>query len=283
VYPPFVIPVFQVLAVLPTRLVEVGWVLAGLASVLASLRLLGVGGRWLILMLAWPPFAIGISVGNVAVFTFLLFVIGYRVGAALVISGALKPQSAVPALWLVRERRWRSLVAGVGVVLLAGLVTLPFVGTDRWLDWVSALGHFQETTENFPAMKGFSLARWFPTAVLVAVGVVAIAVAALRGGRNGLARFGVASVVISPTLYIHGLAPILPGALTLRPTVIWFVLGVGPWIGAGVSAWVAIAIVAAALIVAKGDDLAVPSDRTGAEDDLHPAGSARVVWPGAGP
>jgi hypothetical protein len=279
VYPPFTLPLFELLARLPTQLVEVAWLVAGVGAVIGALWGLGVRGRWLVALLAWPPAALGLVVGNVAVFSFLLLVNGLRVGAALVVGGLFKPQAGIPALWLVRERRWRSLLVGLGVLLVIGLATLPLTGWQAWVDWARALGHFGATTDLFPSMKGVSLARWFPPAVFAAAAVVAVVLAFLGRGRNGLARFGVASVVASPTLYLHGLLPILPGALSLRPDLLWFVLGVGPWIGPGLSAWLGIGIVGAALLAARTDDLAIPAGLSVAEADLHPAGSARRVWP----
>ena len=279
VYPPFVIPLFEALARLPRALAEVAWVAASLGAIVAGLWLLGVRGRWLVVLLAWPPFAIGVAVGNVAVFSFLLFVLGFRVGAALVLGGVFKLQSGIPALWLVRERRWRSLAVGIGILLALCLVTLPLTGWQAWFDWIQGLGHFQATTELFPSMKAASLTRWFPPAVLVAVTVIAVGLAYLGRRRNGLARFGLASVVASPTLYIHGLAPILPGALSLRPDLLWFVLGLGPWVGSGLSGWLAIGIVGLALLTAEDDDLSVPTGLSVADADLHPAGAVRSVWP----
>ena len=75
--------------------------------------LLGVRGRWLLVLIAWPATAVGLAVGNVASFTFLLYVLGFRLGAALVLSGIFKVQSIIPGLWLIRERRWRELALGL--------------------------------------------------------------------------------------------------------------------------------------------------------------------------
>jgi hypothetical protein len=84
--------------------------------------------------------------------------------------------------------------------------------------------------------------------------------------------------VASPTLYIHGLAPLLPGVLVMSPALMWFVLGLGPWVGAGLSAWLAVALVAVRLWGAD-ERLTVPADLDPNLADIHPAAAAGSVWP----
>lgn len=279
VYPPPAIPLFRLLEDLPLVVAQGIWVAALLAAAVGALWLLGVRGRWLVVMLGWPAIAVGVSVGNVAIFLFLMLAAGFRAGALLVVGGLIKPQAAILALWLVRQRRWRSIAIGLAIVVALVLVTLPLTGLQAWFDWAASLGHFQATTDRFPAMKGQSLTRSLPVAVAVLAGVVAVVLAFLGRGRNGLARFGVASVVVSPTLYLHGLTALLPGTLALRPELLWFVLGLGPWIGNGSSAWLAVLIVFASLLIARRDDLPVPPDLSPGEADVHPAGRTPRVWP----
>jgi hypothetical protein len=282
VYPPLTIPVFRFLARIPLPVAEGLWLVAMLAAALGGLWLLGVRGRWLVAMLGWPPIAIGVSVGNVGMVSFLLLAAGFWVGALLIVGGVFKPQSLIPALWLVRHGRWRAIALGAGIVLALALVTLPLTGLQAWFDWVASLGHFQATTDRFPAMKGFSLTRSLPAVIAILFGLVAVGLALLGRGRNGLARLGAASVVASPTLYLHGLTAILPGTLALRPELLWFVLGLGPWIGTGSSAWLAVGIVFVSLLIAGSDDLPIPSDLSPGEADIHPAGQAQRVWPERG-
>ncbi len=284
VYPPFTIPLFEILASM-ARPVAVGlWEAGSIAAVVAGLWMLGVRGRWLLVLLAWPAFSVGIAVGNVASFTFLLFVVGFRVGAALVLSGAFKIQSTIPSLWLVLERRWRELAAGVALVAVLALISLPIVGVRTWLDWPAGLREFQDSFVAYPSLQGLSLVRWHGQAVALAVTVFALGFAFLRRGRNSLARFGLASIVGSPTLYIHGLSPLLAGAFSLGPELLWFFLAFGPWpFPFGLrSAWVAMAIAGLALHISRGDDLDTPGDLTPSRADVHPVARSRQVWPSAG-
>jgi hypothetical protein len=284
VYPPFTIPLFELLASLPQPIADGIWVGGSVAAVIAAFWLLGIRGRWLVVLLAWPAPAVGIAVGNVASYTFLLFVLGFRFGAAIILSGAFKVQSVIPTLWLIRQRRWREIVIGIAILAVAALVSIPIVGLQTWSDWPNGLRFFQESLHSFAGIEGLSLARRFgPTLVLV-ITIVAVGLALLGHGRNGLARFGLASIVGSPTLYLHGLSPLLPGALFLGPELLWFFLGLGPWaVGRIQSAWLAMALVLVALLVARRDDLRLPTDLSPARADLHPAARTGQVWPDPSP
>ncbi len=96
-------------------------------------------------------------------------------------------------------------------------------------------------------------------------------------GRNALARYGLASVVASPTLYLHGLSPLLAGMLILGPELLWFTLGLGPW---SVGPWITMALVGLALFRVRGSDLRTPNDLSRERADLHPVGRLGQVWPG---
>lgn len=283
VYPPITLPLFEVLARLPLRIVEFGWLSMSAAAVFIGLRLLGVRGRWVVVLFASPIFAIGLSVGNVAGFGFLCFALGYRFAASLVIGGVFKAQTGIPAIWGLRERRYREV--GLGITLLALLViaTIPLTGWTAWGEWVAALGYFEQAQDRY-GMRGASLTRYVPVLVVVLFSIAAIGLALLRGGRNGLARFGLASIVASPTLYIHGFGPLLPGAMTLRPEIFWFVSAIVAWDVWGLlpvsGGWVAVVIVAAALLHSTNEDLCGPLDLTEEAADLHPAGAGAQVWPG---
>jgi hypothetical protein len=280
VYPPLTVPLFELLATIPRPLADAIWACGSIAAVVAAMWLLGIRGRWLLVLLAWPPVALGIAVGNVASFTFFLYVAGFRVGAALVLSGIFKLQSTIPALWLIREEKWRSIAAGVGIVAILALIAVPLVGLHAWVDWLNGLRYFQESLSAHPKIEGLSLARRLGPTVAFAAVVLAIAFGLLGRGRNGLARFGIASVVASPTLYFHGFTPLLAGALSLGPELLWFFLGIGDWSWHGLqSAWLAIVMVGVALLVARGFDLRPPADLSPSRADVHPAGRTGQVWP----
>lgn len=281
VYPPFTIPLFELFASMPPLLAGVLWVGASIAAVVAGLWLFGVRGRWLIVLLAWPALAQGIFVGNVASFTFFLFALGFRFGAAILLSGSFKVQSMIPTLWLVRERRWKQILEGIVILAVLAVISLPIVGLHTWFAWPDGLRHFQESLARFPALESRSLVRWHGATVAAAISLVAVGFALVARGRNALARFGLASIVASPTLYLHGLSPLLAGMLILGPELLWFTLALGPWhVGFRLqAAWIAMAIVGLALLRARGSDLRIPDDLSPARADLHPAGRLGQVWP----
>jgi len=179
VYPPFTLPLFEILARLPLLAVEVGWLATSAAAVLVGLRLIGVRGRWVVALLAWPVFAIGLSVGNVAGFGFLCLALGYRFAALLVVGGVFKLQSGIPSIWGIRERRYREVALGIAVVAVLVIVTIPLTGWGAWGEWARALGYFEQTLDRYD-MRGPSLAGSLPTAVAMIVSALAIGVALLR-------------------------------------------------------------------------------------------------------
>jgi Glycosyltransferase family 87 len=283
VYPPFTIPLFEVLVSIPRPIADTLWTGGSIAAVVAAFWLLGVRGRWLIVMLAWPAPALGIAVGNVASYTFLLYALAFRFGAALVLSGIFKVQSTIPALWLVRERRWRAIAIGIGIIAVLAIISVPIVGLQTWAAWPNGLRFFQDMLASFPQFEGLSLARPLGPALAAVLTVGAVLFALFARGRNSLARFGVASIVGSPTLYFHGLSPLLAGALFLGPEMVWFFLGLGPWpipFALGIQAgWVAIGLVGAALLVVQRADLRLPDDLSLSRADVHPASQTGQVWP----
>ena len=276
VYPPFTIPMFELLASVPRPVADMLWVGTSIVAVVAALWLLGVRGRWLVVLVAWPAVAQGIAVGNVASFTFFLYALGFRVGAAIVLSGTFKVQSMIPIIWLVVERRWRQLFAGVAIIAAIAVISLPIVGLHTWLAWPNGLVHFQESLARFPGLESRSLVRRLGPTLALVVSIVAVAFALMARGRNALARYGLASVIASPALYLHGLSPLLAGMLILGPELLWFTLALGPW---SVGSWVAMAVVGLALLGARGSDLRSPEDLSIERADLHPAGSHGQIWP----
>jgi hypothetical protein len=269
-YPPPAIPIVALLAALPFPLVAGAWVLASLAALVAGLRALGVRWPWIPLLLAWPGVFVGLWVGNVAIPAFLFLALALRLPGLLVLGPLLKVQHVIPAVWLVRERRWTALAAGVGAVLLGALVTLPIVGVGAWFDWWAALRAFQASQAAFPGLYALALPRLLPYAAFLVVAAVAVGWALLGRGRDGLARLGLASVVASPSLYRHGFLTALPQVLRLDAALVWLVLGAGVTLN---GLWLGLVVAAAASVL----DLI----RRRADDPLHPLGPDGL-WPESG-
>ena len=247
-YPPPTLPILAVLAALPQRVVEAGWLIGSAAAAVAGLRLLGLSARWALATLLWTPFFQGLYVGNVAVPAFALFAAAPWFGAGLILAAVFKPYSGLAALWLIRERRFRPIVFGLAMLTVFALATLPLVGVEAWRAWIEGLRLYAESQPGLPALVGLGLGAYFPSPSPLIAGVAAVGWAWLARGRAGLARFGMATVVASPSLFAHGFLVALPAFLELRPAVLWLALGITS-VAPGLGWWLAIVLVVVASVI----------------------------------
>ena len=248
-YPPPALPFAAVLSLLPQPLVTLAWEAALLGAAIAGLRLLGLDWRWTAAMLAWPPFAQGLYVGNVALPLFLLFVLGPWLGAGLVAGALLKPQAGLAGLWLVREGHWRQLGLGVAFVTGVVLLTAPVTGLDPWRAWLDGLAWFSRSQPFVPrTFYGFALGEYLPAIEAFGLGAMVTVLAVTARGRPGLARLGVATVVASPSLYAHGFTVALPALLELDAVPFWVAIALTS-VSGGPAWFAALAIVVAGWFV----------------------------------
>jgi hypothetical protein len=266
-YPPPLLPVFGLLSRLPEQIVVVGWTASMAACAYKAHRLLGLSRLCSLILLLFPPIMIGFASGNVASLTFLLFVAAVRSGGTLIVDGVFKVQTGLPALWLVRQRKWRDIAVGAAVVLAIVLVTLPLVHIDSWRAWWDGLGYRAASQSDVPALYGFSYAKWLPAPVyLVACGAF-VGVALLLRGRRGLAALGLASIFASPALWPHGFVFALPALLMLESGgLVLLLLGIGAF---GPNMWLLFMAGWLAVLAARRE----PAGR------LHPLAEADGSWP----
>ena len=95
-------------------------------------------------------------------------------------------------------------------------------------------------------LVGFGLGAYLPGMLPLALGLAAVVWAWLGRRLDGLARFGVATVVASPSLFTHGFLVALPALLGLRPVALWLALGITS-VAPGLGWWLAIVLVVARL------------------------------------
>lgn len=265
-YPPPLLPVFGLLSKFPNPPLAVAWVGFLVGCAYASFRALGLRPTYSLALLAFPPVTIGFESGNIASLTFLLFALGYRASAGLVVGGLFKVQSGLPALWLIRTRRWRGLLVGLALVTLIVVATLPIVGLDSWRAWIAGLGYRAESQPAVISMFGFSYARYLPGDVFAILSVAVVALALLFSGRRGLAALGLASIFASPALWPHGFVFALPAVLMFQSGVlVWLVLGAG---ALGPNMW---------LLFFSGWVAVVGARRL--PDALHPMAGTDGPWP----
>ncbi len=266
-YPPPLLPVFAALSRLSDGLVGPLWVAFLVGCAYRAYRLLGLPRAWSVALLAFPPMTIGFESGNIASLTFLLFVAGARWGGTLIADGLFKVQTGLPALWLIRQRRWRGILAGVTVLAAVGLATLPLVGFDSWFAWWSGLGYRALAQASVPAMYGYSQAQALPGWLFAAISAGYVALALLFRGRRSLAGLGLATIFASPSLWPHGFVFALPAVLMLENgALVWLLLGVCAW---GSNMWLLFWAGWLAVLAARR----LPSGR------LHPLAGTDGPWP----
>jgi hypothetical protein len=276
-YPPMTLPLFAGFALLPGPVADALLVGGSIVASCGAFRLFGLAPRWWAVFIAWTPIFLGIYVGNVIVPILLLFAIGPYVGGALVVEAVFKVYAGVPALWLVRQRRLAELAAGAGFLAAWALVTLPVTGLGLWREWMTGLLWVQRSQPLLPELLSYlGLARFLPQGLAWGLAALAVVAAARVAGRASLARFGVATVVASPSLYLHGGTWALPALLMLRPALAWFAFGLMSFVPA-TPFWAAIGLMVASwavpVLARRPGDAADP-------DPLDPLGGADGPWPG---
>ena len=274
-YPPCTLPLFGALAMLPRAIAQAIWVSASVALGLTALRFFGLPRRWLLPALIWPPLFQGLWVGNVTVPALSLFALAPWFGAGLALGAVFKAYTGLAGLWLARERRWRSLALGLGLLAVLVALTLPLTGAGAWRDWLDGLAAYRSSQAAVPGLYGFGLMRYVPEAVFVAAAVAAVLAALWARGKESLARFGVATAVAGPSLFGHGLLVAVPALLSMRAAWLWLAVGLLS-VPDGAQWWLAIAVLGASWAVpAMRRDAAVP------DEPLHPLPPGSGPWPTA--
>ena len=270
-YAPPTLPLFGLLSLLPSVVSDWLWLAGSTAAVIASLRLFGLSWRWSLAALVWTPIEQGLFVGNIVIPSLLLLALAPRLKGLVVAGPLLKPQNGVMALWLLRERAWRSLAMGILGVLALVAVTLPLTGIGLWRDWIASLLAYQRSEQLLTGLYGVGLGKYLPL-WLFAIVAVAVTLLALRArDREGLARLGLASVIASPSLWNHGFIFAIPAFLRLRADVLWLIAGMmcqGQWpgpqaaLGLGAISWIVTGLV-----------------RKAGDQEFHPFPADREPWP----
>jgi hypothetical protein len=266
-YPPPLLPVFGLLSRLPDAPVALGFTAAMVGCAYKAYRWLGLSRAYSLALLTFPPVMIGFESGNIASLTFLLFAAAAKSGGTLIVDGLFKVQTGIPALWLIRQRRWRGILAGTTVVLVIVVVTLPIVGLDSWRAWWDGLGYRATSQAAVPALYGYSDAKLLPGGVYSAICVALVCLALVFRGRPGLAALGLASIFASPALWPHGFVFALPAVLMLESgPLVWMILGAGAF---GPNMWLLFMAGWVAVLGARR----MPAGR------LHPLAGVDGPWP----
>ncbi len=184
--------------------------------------------------------------GNVSMPLILPMVMAWRwldrpVGSIVMAAAiSVRPSLGIFLLWQLLRRRWRAamwtVAAGLGLVLL----TLPFVGTTGYLDYLAVLGNLSVplgASENRDlgalalALGGSDGAVWLARWGGVAVATAALLYSLRRDREIGYMVMLCASLLLVPLLWDHYLATLIVpaaflaqrlwGPLILLPLVSW--------------------------------------------------------------
>jgi len=152
---------------------------------------------------------------------------------------------------------------------------LPLVGIDLWGQWIQGLLAYQRSEQFLPGLCGVGLGKFLPMWQVIAIAGAVTLGAFLGRGRDGLARFSLASVIASPSLWSHGFLFAIPAVLRLRGPWFWLVAGMwcgGQWPGPQLALGLAAVAWFVPWLRRTEEDVADPRSP-------HPLGSAIEPWP----
>jgi hypothetical protein len=234
-YPPYVLPFFDLLTHVPRVVVGSVAVAVMLIVSVAANRRLGVPWIWMPLVLAWPPFAEAIFGANIQVLFFAAFVfLFYRarplpwmpatrdiadpaespglVGGLATIVGAVKVSQPHPWLYVLRYRPRAALGAALVIGLLVAF-TLVLTGVGLWFDWLAQL---QLAGDPVWDLGGFAIPRFLPPGLGYVIAAACLVGVWFVPRERAGAWIGVLSVVGSLSLHIFGLLFLIPAMLVIR-------------------------------------------------------------------
>jgi alpha-1,2-mannosyltransferase len=240
VYPPIAALVFAPFAALPPGAARVLMFVVGLAAILGALRILGVEDwRCYSVAIVSAPAINTLALGALTSLLLLGAAVVWRyrdragvAAVAVAFTAVLKLFLWPLGIWLLATRRWRAAVlcAGVAVLLLlAGWAVIDFSGLRSYPTVVHLLEQV-EAPASYSVIALFGLSGTAATAVTVALSVSAVAAIwfAARGAggdRRAFAVAVIASLVVTPLVWMHYLLLLYVPIGLYRPRLsgLWFV------------------------------------------------------------
>lgn len=221
------------------------WMALLIGCVVGAIALMPVSRdiRWLMVLLAgldWPVLY-SLKLGQVGPILLLLFVLGWRwldrpspLGATIGLGALIKLQPLLLIGWAAMVGAWRTVAVAIGVVAIACIATLPFVGSSAWMDYVALLRSVSEpvsTPHNFTVgavlfqagveAQAAALVQWASVALALALAIVA---ARRRPLAGGFVVAVVATQLVAPLLWDHyAVVLLMPTAWLLASGARWAV------------------------------------------------------------
>jgi hypothetical protein len=170
---------------------------AALWTVVLTVALAWLGGRWFAWVLLVPVVAIELAMGNIHILMAAAIVVGFRWPAAWAFILLTKVTPGVGLIWFAVRREWRALaIAGATT---AGIAALSFaIAPSAWSEWIGVLRATQAST--YRESTPFDFVP-LPIRVVAAAGLVAWA-----GLTDRRWVVPIAAALALPVVYINGLA-----------------------------------------------------------------------------
>jgi hypothetical protein len=235
-YPPFVLPLWAPLTVLPEVLVRIAWFGAALGMGALVCRRMAIPWPILPLVFLWEPMFGAIWGANVQIFLFGAFVATFWLAARrhdlrpeprdLDTAGSVTPRIGWYAAtlasvkvtqlhaWLAIMRRdWRAAILGATPWAVLALITLPIVGLTIYVDWFEQLRLASDPTWR---SMGPSLLLYLPAAVVAILTVGSLGLALWIRGPDLGAWLGLLMLIVSPNMHDFNGLFLLPALLRIR-------------------------------------------------------------------
>lgn len=203
------------------------------------------------------PFLVDLNLGNVSLIVTFFAVLTWRwldrpMGSiALAASLTLRPTMGIVCAWWLLRGRWRAVAWTAAAAAMIFLATLPFVGLERWLEYVTVLRNVSNVTgvgSNVDLGSSVLLLNgpaWLATLALYAGYALALGAVLFSLRRDRELSFVVtvmSSVLLAPLLWDHYLTMLLlpaaflasrgrPWALAL-PLLCWLPVLIAVWLPA---------------------------------------------------
>jgi hypothetical protein len=228
-----------------------------------------------------------LALGNVSVLLLVPLTAAWRwldrpagaIGQALAIS--VRPTLGVLPVWQLLRRQWRAVAWTIGTGLVLVALSLPWVGLDGYLDYLTVLRNLDEVMgvdRNIDLGSTVLAGGWGTGAATLAllagyaVAVGAILLSLRRDREVGFMVTATASLLLAPLLWDHYLSSlVLPAAFLAQRGRPWaLALPLLAWLPAGALPFVVLAAVVAPFLArdAAPDGSASPGVRTGPADRL---------------
>jgi len=241
VYPPLTAVAAVPLTLLPLDVAQVVVLIVLTATVVLTLRVLGIGDwRCFGLVFLWPPFLAAVKTGNVTPFLCLAAALAWRYRASARCSGASVGVSLATKLFLwplllwQAATRWRAAIVSASVAAVLILSSWALIGFAGFVEYPHLLRRLQqlEAPQSYTlyafgldlgAPSWLARAAWIAVALSLLVGCVRVA---RRGDdRRAFILALAAALACSPIVWLNYFLLLLPIVAVGEPRLgpAWFV------------------------------------------------------------